>query len=271
MNSYANSLSLIMLLLLCSACSTNPNWRAPVETRSVGSASGRPTPAVQATPARTPAALPLPISPSAKSYTIQRDDTLFSIAWRSENQVEDLAQWNQLKPPYLIYPGQRLRLSAPPQPVQPKPVMRKPGKPQPAVKPPTPLSPKAPPVAKGPLNWAWPLRGELASTYKAGDPLHKGIRIMGKAGSAIHASESGRVIYSGNGLIGYGLLLIIKHNDEYLSAYGHNRKLFVKKGQTVHKGSKIAEMGTTNAGKPQLHFEIRRSGKPVNPLSLLPK
>ena len=101
--------------------------------------------------------------------------------------------------------------------------------------------------------------------------MHKGIKIAGRSGESVVATESGKVVYSGSGLIGYGRLIIIKHNDNYLSAYGHNRKILVKEGDQVTKGNKIAEMGTANSGDPMLHFEIRRNGKPVDPLRLLPR
>ncbi len=101
--------------------------------------------------------------------------------------------------------------------------------------------------------------------------MRKGIKISGRSGSKISAAESGKVVYSGSGLIGYGRLIIIKHNDKYLSAYGHNRKILVKEGDRVSKGQTIAEMGKANSGDPLLHFEIRRDGKPVDPLRLLPR
>jgi lipoprotein NlpD len=111
----------------------------------------------------------------------------------------------------------------------------------------------------------------LISGFKAGDPLRKGIKIGGRSGDTIQAAEGGKVVYSGSGLIGYGQLIIVKHNENYLSAYGHNSRLLVKEGDQVTKGQKIAVMGTANTGDPLLHFEIRRDGKPVDPLRLLPR
>jgi len=121
------------------------------------------------------------------------------------------------------------------------------------------------------LTWKWPARGRVVSRFNSADPLGKGIKIAGTRGDAIRAAEGGRVVYSGSGLIGYGRLIIVKHNDNYLSAYGHNRKILVKEGDQVTKGQKIAEMGNANDGNPLLHFEIRRDGKPVDPLRLLPR
>jgi lipoprotein NlpD len=105
----------------------------------------------------------------------------------------------------------------------------------------------------------------VTSTFKSTDPARKGIKIRGGEGSAIVAAEGGKVVYSGSGLIGYGRLIIVKHNDNYLSAYGHNRELLVGEGDQVTKGQKIAAMGTANNGQPLLHFEIRRNGKPSIP------
>ena len=127
------------------------------------------------------------------------------------------------------------------------------------------------PATTGKLVWRWPVSGKIVSRFKAGDPLRKGIKIKGNSGKAILAAESGKVVYSGSGLIGYGRLIIVKHNDNYLSAYGHNRKILVKEGDRVTKGKKIAEMGTANNGIAMLHFEIRRDGRPVDPLRLLPR
>ncbi|MCW8908273.1 MAG: peptidoglycan DD-metalloendopeptidase family protein [Sedimenticola sp.] len=111
----------------------------------------------------------------------------------------------------------------------------------------------------------------MVERFVRGDPVRKGVKIQGRHGEAVRAAESGKVVYAGNGLIGYGRLVIIKHNKNYLSAYGHNRKIHVKEGDTVKKGIRIAEMGSGGDGKPVLHFEIRRNGAPVDPLRLLPR
>jgi lipoprotein NlpD len=111
----------------------------------------------------------------------------------------------------------------------------------------------------------------MTSGFASADPARKGIKIAGNPGEAIRAAEGGEVVYSGSGLIGYGRLIIVKHNENYLSAYGYNRKLLVKEGDRVTKGEQIAEMGESNRGQAQLHFEIRRDGKPVDPVRLLPR
>lgn len=117
------------------------------------------------------------------------------------------------------------------------------------------------------LQWLWPTEGKIRTTFLASNPARKGISIGGKEGQAIKAAEAGVVVYSGNGLLGYGELIIIKHNEAYLSAYGHNKSLKVKEGQTVTRGQIIAELGSTGTNVNNLHFEIRKNGKPVNPLS----
>ncbi|WP_164513396.1 peptidoglycan DD-metalloendopeptidase family protein [Thiosocius teredinicola] len=232
---------------------------------------------------------------------MQRGDTLYGIAWQKGIDYRLVAAWNGIRPPYRIYPGQTLRLSAPTTrrassatshrsstqtralPAT-RPPTRSTATPLPKTKPRTsaktsPPKKSTPPVAKptstksGPtyLAWAWPVRGKIVSQFNASDPSRRGIKIGGRIGNTIQAAEGGRVVYSGSGLIGYGRLIIIKHNDKYLSAYGHNRKILVKEGDQVTKGQKIAEMGTANNGDALLHFEIRRDGKPVDPKGLLPR
>ncbi len=120
------------------------------------------------------------------------------------------------------------------------------------------------------MSWRWPAGGKLIGTYQAGDPTRQGIDIAGRAGDAVVAAADGTVVYSGNGLIGYGELIIVKHNASFLSAYGHNRKRLVKEGDAVKAGQAIAEMGDIAANREGLHFEIRRNGKPSNPLDFLP-
>ena len=119
------------------------------------------------------------------------------------------------------------------------------------------------------LDWIWPAKGKIVNGFSEATSL-KGIDIAGSAGQPITASAAGKVVYAGSGLRGYGKLIIIKHNDIYLSAYAHNRDILVKEGQQVGKGQKIAEMGNTDADQVKLHFEIRRQGKPVDPLRYLP-
>ena len=126
-------------------------------------------------------------------------------------------------------------------------------------------------AAGGTPVWRWPASGPLVGRFVAGDPTRQGIDIAGTAGQPVLAAAAGDVVYSGAGLVGYGELIIIKHTDTWLSAYGHNRKRLVEEGQRVAAGQQIAEMGRSGASRDMLHFEIRRNGKPVDPLPLLPK
>jgi len=126
-----------------------------------------------------------------------------------------------------------------------------------------------PPVDSG-IGWRWPAEGTLASRYVAGEPTRQGIDIAGSSGAPVRAAGDGVVVYSGSGLVGYGELIIVKHNDAWLSAYGHNRNRLVNEGQLVKAGQKIAEMGRSGAARDMLHFEVRYNGKPVDPLQYLP-
>lgn len=241
------------------------SWRAPVESRG-----GHP---VVTKPAAKPrSAIPSAIRPRAvqgAEYRVRRGDTLFGIAWQNGVDFRQMARWNGIRAPYRIYPGQTLRMVPPPATRRPPPVVSR--KEKPVVRKPSVKPSREPATAARKLVWRWPANGRITATFHPTDPLRKGLKIAGNSGSDIVAAERGRVVYSGSGLIGYGRLIIVKHNDKYLSAYGHNRKILVKEGDQVTKGQKIAEMGNANNGKPLLHFEIRRDGKPVDPQRLLPR
>ncbi|MBB5015649.1 peptidoglycan DD-metalloendopeptidase family protein [Rehaibacterium terrae] len=236
-----------------------------------------------ATPAR-------PVT-GAHEYVVVRGDTLYGIAFRHGLDYRDVAAWNGIGPPYTIYPGQRIRLApagriaatpppaARPAPARPpasepaRPAAPPPQQPAPAVAPSpsqTPAPTSAPPVAGGPVRWQWPAQGQIVGRFVAGDPTRQGIDIAGNGGQPVLAAADGVVVYSGAGLVGYGELIIVKHTDEWLSAYGHNRRRLVEEGQAVRAGQQIAEMGRTGASRDMLHFEIRRNGRPVDPLTLLP-
>jgi len=232
---------------------------------------------------------------SSSIYRVEAGDTLWSIAWRAGLDYRQLADWNQLPPPYTIYPGQRLRLTSPYPPLasarppgrshsvapsSPPRAQRPPPHPQPAPSAAPTLARTQPtPAPRGPdaaeetstiLHWQWPTRGRVVQGFAEGDASRKGLKIAGTQGQPIYAAEAGRVVYSGSGLIGYGALIIIKHNKDFLSAYGYNSKILVKEGEQVTKGEHIAEMGRNGGGPPMLHFEIRRRGKPVDPTTVLP-
>lgn len=140
---------------------------------------------------------------------------------------------------------------------------------KPTAAPPAPTSDAV--ATAGDVAWRWPADGSVVGTFTTGDPVRQGIDIAGQPGAPVRAAADGTVVYSGNGLIGYGELIIVKHNPAFLSAYGHNRKRLVQEGDHVKAGQTIAEMGASSANRNELHFEIRRNGKPSNPLDFLPR
>jgi len=199
---------------------------------------------------------------SADGYhTVRSGETLFEIAWQYGKDHHDLARWNRLGDGSLIYPGQRLRLTPPTGSSTSTST----------AKPPVASSraPATKPAQPSP-SWAWPTKGRIAAEFDGRAGYGSGLLIAGKRGQAIRAAASGRVVYAGGGLIGYGELIILKHNDTYLSAYGHNASVLVKEGDTIKKGQRIATMGEGPGLEPRLHFEIRRNGEPVDPRQYLP-
>lgn len=219
---------------------------------------------------RTPAARAAPPSPVSKARTVKAGDTVYSIAWEAGLDYRELARWNGIPSPYRIKPGQQLRL-------QPIPVKKPaPDKPVTLTRPESPgLAPGNTTVARepetsGPVRWIWPTNGSILRTYseKSGS---KGLDIGGQTGQEVRAAAGGRVVYQGSGLRGYGELIIIKHNESFLSAYAHNEKTFVREGDQVRRGQKIAEMGASGTDRVKLHFEIRQRGAPVDPLQYLPR
>ena len=217
-------------------------------------------------------------------HIVSEGDTLYSIAWRYNYDYKQVANWNEVKAPYTIYPGQVIRL---------KPILKKKGtnlknsaesaaektvkqplpkkEAKPVTKKATQIAKKSPPksLPKGPVKWNWPTTGKISKTNSP--TAKKGLNILGRAGQRVKAAATGEVVYSGGGLVGYGKLIIIKHNDTYLSAYAYNSKLLVKEGDIVKAGQAISEMGQDHTGSTLLHFEIRKNGKPVNPTQFLPK
>jgi lipoprotein NlpD len=212
---------------------------------------------------------------ASQVYRVQPSDTLYSIAFRYGLDVNKLAKANKISPPYHILVGQTLTLlpeandstlpvSASLPKAAPTPVVST----KPTV---VPVVLKSQPVATGPIGkWTWPANGKIIQAYSNVYAGNKGLDIAGKLGDPVRATAAGRVVYCGTGLRGYGLLIIIKHNATYLSAYAHNSKALVKEGDTVKSGQVIARMGSSDATRVMLHFEIRKSGKPVDPLTLLP-
>ena len=224
-----------------------------------------------------------PVRVSAPKYgstvVVSRGETVYHIATSHGISALDLAVWNDIPPPYTIYPGQRLRLYPSARPAQSRSVATRPAIRPPSTVRPTP-TPTPPAVATpqpviaptaSPFRWQWPADGTLASRFVAGEPTQQGVDIAGQAGQPVRAAADGVVVYSGSGLVGYGELVIVKHNDAWLSAYGHNRARLVNEGQLVKAGQQIAEMGHSGAASDMLHFEIRYNGKPVDPLDYLPR
>lgn len=212
-------------------------------------------------------------------YIVNPGDTLYSIAFQVGQDYHALAQWNGIRWPYRIYPDQRLLISPPPsESRRSSVVMSRPqstsGKSTTNGLRPKPRARTRPATAatdNGTLMWQWPTEGTIIKTFSHSDPGRKGLDIVGRHGQPVRAAAPGRVVYSGSGLRGYGQLIIVKHNSVYLSAYGHNKRLLVKEGETIHAGQLIAEMGDSEATQPMLHFEIRRNGEPIDPQRLLPR
>jgi lipoprotein NlpD len=220
-------------------------------------------------------------------YTVKYGDSLYTVAWRYGLDYKKVARWNGISAPYTIYPGQKLYLNPR---VKSSSVAQKQGKKKHTavsvkkVKP-SPRTSKSKLSVNKPITkpdniseqinksveWLWPVDGNVVKSFSAKARGKKGIDIAGALGQSIKAASSGKVVYSGSGLTGYGQLIIIKHNNKYLSAYAHNSKLFVSEGEKVKSGQKIAELGSTGTDRPKLYFEIRQNGNPVDPLRYLPK
>lgn len=204
------------------------------------------------------------------TYTVRQGDTLYAIAWRYGRDFRELAAANGIRWPYTIYKGQRISLAKPVKKtwVPTVTAQKEKSKPAPTVaksepKPQTVVAKKAP-------VWRWPAQGALIGKFSP-NGSNKGIDIKGREGQPVRAAADGTVVYSGSGLIGYGNLVIIKHSETYLSAYAHNKKVLVREQKKVKAGEKIAEIGSSGTSENKLHFEIRKNGKPVNPLWYLPK
>lgn len=225
------------------------------------------------------------------SYVVKAGDTLFSIAWLNNLTVERLAITNGLAVGDIIYPGQRLSLNplnkaqlkppkAPSTGANSKTVVTKnnnSGAKTASSKTSARKQPKSQNLDKKitasgkPGAWHWPARGKIIQYFSVRGTINKGIDFQGRLGEPVVAAKSGKVVYSGDGLIGYGKLIIIKHDSQFLSAYGHNNKILVREGEKVKAKQKIAEIGKTGTDRVKLHFEIRKNGKSVDPLKYLPK
>ncbi|MFW5823556.1 MAG: peptidoglycan DD-metalloendopeptidase family protein [Marinobacter sp.] len=222
-------------------------------------------------------------------HVVDQGETLYSIAWRYGRDYRELGNANNIDPPYRIRPGQVIRLDrrgrvpadAPKAASAPRSPPAATSRPKPA-----PKSQPAPSVTRKPdtsvdlsrqsqtvsdINWRWPHVGTVIAKFSTSGKVNKGIDIAGNAGDPVKAAADGNVVYSGSGLLGYGNLIIINHNEHYLSAYAHNRRILVKEGEDVKQGQTIAELGSTGTDDNKLHFEIRKQGNPVDPLPYLPR
>jgi lipoprotein NlpD len=228
-------------------------------------------------------------------FTVRPGDTLYRIALESGQSWRDVQAWNNLPNPNVLEVGQVLRVAPPvgaastagaqgtvatpgvssTSPVAPSGVVPRPlspaGTPATATPTPAPATPAAPetPVGADELSFVWPAQGTVVATFD--EAKNKGVSIAGRIGDPVLAAADGRVVYAGAGLRGYGNLIILKHNNTYLTAYAHNQALLVREDQAVRQGQKIAEMGSSDTDRVKLHFEVRRQGKPVDPLLHLPK
>lgn len=283
--------SVVSVAVTLTACSTGKSTnRAPVEDRNGSLQSGG---------AATAEAKPLPGAENAGKpgyYTVRKGDTVMRIGLETGQAWRDIVRWNGLENPNLIEVGQVLRVVPPVGPVMasaapaPAPVVAE--MPGGAVTRPVTSATVTPssgshgvaPVASAPaaaapapqaasagdddVSFIWPTSGSLLAGFD--EVKNKGLDLAGKPGDAVLAAADGRVVYAGAGLRGYGNLVILKHNNTYLTAYAHNQSLLVKEDQSVRKGQKIAEVGSSDADRTKLHFEIRRQGKPVDPARYLP-
>ena len=243
---------------------------------------------------------------TASTYEVRPGDTLFAVAWFTGNDYQDIAKFNNISKPYTIFPGQKLRLTAP--------VSKPSASNRSNVTTTRSTDPTSHPIAKRVIDqskpqayvereqdvksqkntnvkkstgtvkktvaktfpdkvekWIWPAEGKLVGTFSKAESGNKGIDVAGKRGSKVVAAASGKVVYSGNALRGYGRLIIIKHTDTFLSAYAYNETILVKEREWVYAGQKIATMGSSGTDSVKLHFEVRYRGKSLNPLRYLPK
>ncbi|WP_315982410.1 peptidoglycan DD-metalloendopeptidase family protein [Aliamphritea spongicola] len=275
-------------LLVMSGCASNSAY-APISDLSASDQRRVSTSAVR--------------SGNLSEYTVRRGDTLYGIAFKYGLDYRQLARANNIDRSYAIYPGQKLSLntsavargsdaapladrtesksSASVKPTKAKTktaqkTVKNPKIPKMRLKLKTPVKPATAGksvtlAANRKLQWRWPAKGRIVQGYSSSGKVNKGINFLGERGESVYAAESGKVVYVGSGLLGYGNLVIINHNQTYLSAYGHNSKILVKENDVVKVGDKIAEIGSSGATRNMLHFEIRRNGSPVDPKKYLPK
>ena len=276
-----SALAVVVVGVMLGGCGSRVLHRAPVEDRGIGADKSAPvavdpsTPAVKQPPGFENAGAP-------GYYTVKPGDTLLRISLDHGQAVKDIARWSSVDNPNRIEVGQVLRVVPPvasgvvTKPVtlaSATPVATAPAQTTSAEKQSSPPAssvpaPAAATAAADQIAWIWPTSGPVLAGFD--EVKNKGLDIGGSAGDPVVAAADGRVVYVGAGLRGYGNLIILKHNNTYLTAYAHNQTLLIKEDQSVRKGQKIAEMGSTDADRVKLHFEVRRQGKPVDPAKYLP-
>jgi len=294
------SMTVLWVLVACTlvACGSRPLGPIPVEDRVAGQSTSRASQkqSAQATQASashasSPVAVSTPIAMHGSSnpsdnagkpgyYSVRPGDTLTKIALENGQAWRDIARWNKLDNPNVIEVDQVLRVAPPatevgavraPNVAPARPAATLPAQTPSANNSAAPTGAASTSTATNPddaLAFAWPHPGALIATFD--ESKNKGLDFSGNAGDPVLAAADGKVVYAGSGLRGYGNLVILKHNNTYLTAYAHNQSLLVKEDQTVSKGQRIAEMGNSDADRVKLHFEIRKMGKPVDPAKLLP-
>jgi lipoprotein NlpD len=264
------------LAALAAGCSP-ARGPAPVEDRRATRVA---TPAAKPPAAKAPASGGAPVATADGFYTVRRGDTLYSIALEHGADYREVAQWNSLDDPSKLSVGQVLRVTAPAQqavqvgsgPAGPGKIESRPlgsTTPQQQQKPATVAREEPRLLEAQPLQFAWPAKGKVLAGFA--EPRRKGIDIDGKLGDPVIAAAAGRVTYVGSGIPGLGKLVVIRHDQGYLTVYAHNKDILVKEQQSVTRGQKIAELGASDAERPKLHFQIRKGAAAVDPLLYLPK
>ena len=278
----SSGLAALALGLLLAGCGSKGIHRAPVEDR--GDRVSKP--AAVAMDPNTAVVKQLPGFENAGKpgyYTVKPGDRMIRIGLDNGQSYKDIARWSNIENPDRIEVGQVLRVVPPAGEAVSRPVTQASAAPitttqlppvsaskqaAPPVAAPASPTPATQPASEEEIALIWPSNGAVSATFD--EVKNKGLDISGKAGDPVLAAADGKVVYAGAGLRGYGNLIILKHNNTFLTAYAHNQTLLIKEDQSVKKGQKIAEMGSSDADRVKLHFEVRRQGKPVDPIKYLP-